>query len=318
MARKFIHVFSSGVADIADTAQVLASDWNATHVLADEMTNRTGGTLSIGDVVAIDTANNESVVADDTQGKVRPYLVTVGAISGRILTTVSNLSLGFFTDVGTLTTKVTGVITRGNYLRKSATSKALEDTGVSSDGNPPPLGALAISEASDAGPGPTTLAVKWGGGLGGSSKLLLKAASANIPATGGATLVRVDATAETWYELQYTDASTQEATWELPAISIASIRITWRTSVTANNVKWFVEIRDKEDFEVLGSGTIRASGNVVDTAKAGSNQLSEASVTLNYVPGANKRITLLRVFRTPTEAADTLGATAALLYVELL
>lgn len=161
MARKVIHVFSSGIVDIADTTQVLASDWNAQHLVAEELTNRTGVTLAVGDVVALDSANNESVVLADTQGVVRALFCHLGKISGRGLVSSSNLDVGFYANQGDHLTLVNGAVTRLNYLRKSATTRVLEDMGISSLASPPPSGCVAIALASAVGPGAATIQAQW-------------------------------------------------------------------------------------------------------------------------------------------------------------
>ena len=129
-------------------------------VVGEELHNRTGGTLSPGDVVGSDTANNESVVLADSANAVRLFYVTLGKLNNGSLVGIGNLENGLFACQGAFHTLVTGVVTRLNYLVKSATSKALQDSGVSSTGGNPPQGAVAIALANSGG-GSTTIVAQW-------------------------------------------------------------------------------------------------------------------------------------------------------------
>lgn len=157
-----------------------------------------------------------------------------------------------------------------------------------------------------------------GGGGGAAAKPFLVATAANIPATGGATLVRVDATNETWYELEYPDGSTRVADFEIPAVSFTQVRFVWRTPGTSGACRWSFEVREKGGGDSLGGGTVVASGAVNDTAPGTANQLKEATVSVSYTPGANKRCAILRVARIGGDPGDTLTSAARLLWVELL
>lgn len=154
------------------------------------LTNRTGGGLVFGDIVGLDPANNTSVVLADTQAAARPYVVA--------LDTIADSDPGVFGQVGQATVRVTGAVTRGNYLRKSATSLALEDAGVAQT-SPPPSGALGLALTAAAGPGAGTVtALLWGASVGGvgsvnliptasaaANRATLQAAIDALPAAGG-------------------------------------------------------------------------------------------------------------------------------------
>jgi len=120
-------------------------EWaEGTGILA--LTNRTGGSLAVGDVVGLDTTNNDSVVLADTAGATAPLVVA--------LTSVANLAAGLFAHVGRVSVvNVTGAVTRGNYLRKSATTKVAEDSGIAMGATTPNTGAFAVALGSAAGPG---------------------------------------------------------------------------------------------------------------------------------------------------------------------
>lgn len=112
------------------------------------LTNSTGVTLNAGDVVALDPAVNTSVALADAAGLVRPFVVA--------LETITNAATGVFGQIGQVTVTVQGAVTRGNFLRKSATTKALEDTGVA-QGSPPPPGTVGAALTGAAGPGAGTV-----------------------------------------------------------------------------------------------------------------------------------------------------------------
>lgn len=176
---------------------------------------------------------------------------------------------------------------------------------------------VTITVSDDATNNKVDVTIASSGG-GATSKPFIVATSANIPATGGATLVRVDATNETWYELEYPDGSTTVADFEIPAVAFTQIRFVWRTPGTSGACRWSFEVREKGGGDSLGGGTVVASGAVNDTAPATANQLKEATISVNYTPGANKRCAMLRAARIGGDAGDTLANVARLLWVELL
>jgi hypothetical protein len=88
------------------------------------LTNKTGGSLVAGDVVAFDTANDSAVALGDTVGSFKPFVVALASIN--------NNASGLFSLPDTVVSGVAaqGSIARGEYVRKSATSKKVEGTGV--------------------------------------------------------------------------------------------------------------------------------------------------------------------------------------------
>lgn len=140
------HAFTSAKADGGDATLVRPSNWNGDHDLGIELTNRTGGVLASGDIVALSAANDESVLLDDTADSRRKFLVSMAA--------PADLALGLFTDQGAWTMKVdSGGATRGNYLAKSATAKSLKDTGRAAATTPPLPGDIAIALSTVVGAG---------------------------------------------------------------------------------------------------------------------------------------------------------------------
>ncbi|MEM4360491.1 MAG: hypothetical protein QXT45_08185 [Candidatus Bilamarchaeaceae archaeon] len=150
------------------------------------------------------------------------------------------------------------------------------------------------------------------------AKPFLVATSANIPASGGAILVRVDATNETWYELEYPDGATYVADFEIPAVATSQWRFAWRTPGNSGACRWVFEVREKGNGDLLGGGTVVASAAVNDTAPSTANQIKVTTLSMNYTPGTGKSLALLRVARIGGDAADTLTAAARLLWIELL
>lgn len=112
------HAFQSGKADGGNATFVRPSNWNEDHSLGIELTNRTGGALVSGDIVALSAANDESVILSDVLDQNRKYVVAMSA--------PADLALGLFTDAGAWTVKVDATVVRGNYLSKSATAKSLQ------------------------------------------------------------------------------------------------------------------------------------------------------------------------------------------------
>ena len=108
------------------------------------LTNRTGGQVVLGDVCAYDTANDTSVVSDDTVGSLKVFAVAQA--------TIANASAGEFARAGVCQIKAQGTITRGDYIRKSATAKAAESTGVAlATAGQAPAGTIGLALTAAAG-----------------------------------------------------------------------------------------------------------------------------------------------------------------------
>lgn len=122
---------------VRDSGQTDGASWTDAETVS--LTNRTGGAHAAGDVVALSIANDSSVVLDDTVGSVKKFFVA--------LQTNADAALGAYTKSGIVPgVKAQGVITRGDYVRKSATTKAVESTGVAMGTTAaPPYGALGIA-----------------------------------------------------------------------------------------------------------------------------------------------------------------------------
>jgi hypothetical protein len=107
------------------------------------LTNRTGVTLVVGDVVAVDAGSATSVELGDVIRSKRVFAVARSA--------PADLALGVFAQTGVNPVKVQGTVAIGRYLVKSATTRALEDSGISVEtGGLAPPGAVAVSLSADA------------------------------------------------------------------------------------------------------------------------------------------------------------------------
>lgn len=150
MSTSLKHKFASAKADGGDATLVRPSNWNAEHDVGLLLTNRTGVGLVLGDVVALSGANDESVILSNIVANQRPYVVA--------LATIADLATGLFGFPGMIVTiRNQGAVTRGNYLQKSATTLAVEDTTVAATAAPP-FGALAVALTGNVGSG-TVLAL---------------------------------------------------------------------------------------------------------------------------------------------------------------
>ena len=101
-------------------------------------TNRAGATLNAGDVVSPSPSDDTSVMLNDVVGSFRQVVVAIE--------TVPHLTPGKFVQNGVVDALGTGAIVRGNYVRKSNISKALEDSGIpANDTASIPVGAVGIA-----------------------------------------------------------------------------------------------------------------------------------------------------------------------------
>jgi hypothetical protein len=170
------HRFQSAVPTGSNAALIRPSDWNDTHVLSGgtagqvlqrdtgaadgwswtdrpdpdgpsglTLLNATGVALSAGDVVALDPTTDTAVRLGDTEGSLEVFVVAAESIAPSVT--------GRFYRHGAVTVKVQGAVTRGRYLVKSATSRAMGDSGVAMGptASAPP-GACAVAMTAAAGP----------------------------------------------------------------------------------------------------------------------------------------------------------------------
>lgn len=117
-------------------------------------TNKTGVNLALGDVVAVDAANNSAVVLADVASSAMQFVIAQGTIANNVTG-----QFAMFSAVSSV--NVAGTITRGHYLVKSATTKLAADSG--------------IAAASAGGPPPGSFAIALSGGTGTVAALLFGA-----------------------------------------------------------------------------------------------------------------------------------------------
>ncbi len=105
------------------------------------LTNSAAGSTAVGDVLAV---SSQTAVLGDTQGSLQKFAVAQAVIA--------NGNAGPFAASGVVTAKAQGGIAAGRYVRKSATTRAVEDAGAAVGATTsPPIGALGIALAAAGG-----------------------------------------------------------------------------------------------------------------------------------------------------------------------
>ena len=150
MTTAIAHVFTSAKADGPDATLVQPGDWNANHNPFLSMTNRSGAAVVQYDACAVGTANDDSFTTTTTQYDTRP-LVVVAPAAG-----IANATAGTVQNLFQTVVNVQGNVTRGNWLRFSATAGRLEDAGIAGT-SAAPHGANAIAVTGYAGGGAGTV-----------------------------------------------------------------------------------------------------------------------------------------------------------------
>lgn len=150
MTTAVAHVFASTKADGPDATLVQPGDWNANHNPFLSMTNRSGAAVVQYGACAVGTANDDSFTTTTTQYDTRP-LVVVQPAAG-----IANATAGTVQNLFQTVVNVQGNVTRGNWLRFSATAGRLEDAGIAGTSSAP-YGANAIAVTGYAGGGAGTV-----------------------------------------------------------------------------------------------------------------------------------------------------------------
>lgn len=100
--------------------------------------NSSGAGSVLGDIVRIPQGAANAYALSDTVRSLEPYISVNG--------TVSSGSSGPTVPQGIASALYQGLVTSGNYIRKSATTKAVEDTGIAANAtNPIPFGAIGVA-----------------------------------------------------------------------------------------------------------------------------------------------------------------------------
>ena len=108
------------------------------------LTNSAAGSTAVGDVLAVSTAGDSAAVLGDAVSSFQEYVVAQAVIA--------NAVTGEFARAGVVSAKSTGTIARGQYIRKSATARSVEDSGTSVGATvSPPAGTLGLALAAAVG-----------------------------------------------------------------------------------------------------------------------------------------------------------------------
>lgn len=103
-----------------------------------KFTNSSGGASVLGDVETFPTGAAKAYLHGDTVRSLQPYIAVNAAIS--------SAADGPVITAGAASVLAQGTVTSGNYIRKSATTKAIEDTSIAANAtNPIPFGAIGIA-----------------------------------------------------------------------------------------------------------------------------------------------------------------------------
>lgn len=110
--------------------------------------NQTGATLNVGDVVAV---GSDGLIVNDTVGSFLKYVVAVESISASAIGLVAR-------EGGPVVAKAAGPVVTHNYVRKSATSLAIEDTGIAATASLLiPNGVIGFALETTGGAGPCSI-----------------------------------------------------------------------------------------------------------------------------------------------------------------
>lgn len=268
-----------------------------------ELTNKTGGTLIAGDVVAINTANDSAVALSDILGSLARFVVA--------LTTISDGAVGGFALTGIVSAKVQGAVNRGRYLRKSATSKAFEDTGIlEASATSAPLDAVALALE----PNASGSAVKKVLLLPAPPQLLVLTASGTSVATDDATLktlksVTLPANAlnkagkgllvEAWGRMPNNNTNSREVRLDLGGTAVMRFA---ETPGSAQRFYWYVRSlivrKGTNDQRVVsvyhGTGNVASGEVLVEAAPPAARTVSgDARTSEQYVDAAANETTAL-------------------------
>lgn len=281
------------------------------------LTNRTATSLAEGDVVALSSANADSVVLEDVQGSKRPLRVYVGTAA------LADGVLGEFSRGGKPTKiKSTGSIAIGEYFRKSATTKAVEGTGTNiSTGAAPPSGAAGVATQAAAGGFVVGILFDIPAGAAGGM-LVFRAVGASFPTSDFPALTKNVGTNWVDYTLDYDAATVESAYWEgfIPEganVATPTLEIYFRmASAIANAVLWEVRTLTRaegEAWDTAGNTDTFAAETVPGTA----GMIGRVTKTLTTTGWAAGETLALRIDRKASDAGDTATGDAKFMFAIL-
>lgn len=278
------------------------------------LTNRTGSALVVGDVCAVDADNNTSVDLDDTQASLKTFAVA--------LDTPADAAAGRFLVFGiAASVKAQGTINRGDYIRKSATSKAVESTSVAAASTTsPPTGTVGI--ATKAAAGGLVEAILYGHTLSAASapSFDLTPESAMFPNTNFPELVKNVGTNQLEYTLDYDQTTEEAAFWRVVipkgfTVLSATIEVYSRqAAATSGTVGWKVTTLTRADGEAWDTAgttdTITA-----DTVEGTAGQVHAQTKALTVTGWAGDEVLYIKIAR--DTASDTVAEDAKLVGAKL-
>ena len=154
MASGVKHKYVSAKADGPDASKVRPSNWNDTHDVTVEMTNKSGVSIDAGTVVVHDPTTVEGVKTTVVQGEQKRVFVAKGTVA-------DNVSGAFYSGDVVDVVKVQNAVSVGQWLRTSITAGRAEGipirTGSAYSSQGMPAGAFGIALTAFAGPGAGTV-----------------------------------------------------------------------------------------------------------------------------------------------------------------
>lgn len=314
------------------SAALMSVDTTGRWAAPIRLTNKTGGGLVVGDVVAIDSANDEAVALSDTADSVKRFVVAQG--------TIANNAAGLFAVAGYVTVNTQGAIARGQYLQKSATSKKVEDSGVTiSDTTAAPKDAQGVALTAAAAGVATAL---WWGGVGGGGGVSstqtfvmeLPIGAADLPdATGSGNnppeILRDVSTGSqtsnspksTTTKARYDAATDEHLMWTriIPAnySSGGTLRLIWKAvSATTNSTVWKGSVAPTVDSSTDDDAVVFNTVATTTTAVAGTQgQTKTTLLTLTMTSVAANEKVVFFVGRDADNGSDNMTGDAELLAV---
>lgn len=122
-----------------EDGQVARLTSNGAPILAMVLTNKSGGSVAAGDVVILDTGNDSAFTTTTTEKLTTNPVYVVQA-------TIADNAVGVVTSRGRVKIKVTGTVTRGDYLITSTSAGSAKSNGTTYE-----AGVFAIALSADSG-----------------------------------------------------------------------------------------------------------------------------------------------------------------------
>lgn len=296
------------------------------------LVNRTGTTVVLGDVVAIDSVTEKSAAMANVLATQRQIVIAMESI-------IDSAS-GAFEGRAVYVPKVNviGVVTIGHYLIKSATSKVAQDSGVAQgDAVNPPAGAFAIALTTASG---GSVAAKLLGFTHGSRSVLIPAklyipaaivdsSSAfscfDLPATNAPLPTAFGTNPNRFGALAFAAAQdlTAQFNFVLPSDWLAAgglgiVFDVFSDSAAANNFVLSAATKSIADGEDVLNPSFNATQLVAKANNGTANTKNSAAIaaldTTGVAPGENM---IIRVGRNGTNGGDGLAAAVYLRGVEI-